>query len=1234
MAATRCPAPGRMRPVILAVCAALLAAAPAALVADDTCWQHDPTTPGDWFDPANWDNGVPQEGDYAYIDNGGTAEIGPGTASAGSLFVGNSGEGALSQTTGNLNLTDTLYISYNVGSQGAYYQRGGSVSLAYDLEVGYGDSGAYHMTGGALDARTLRIGYAGTGTSLFEHSGGGVYIGSLVMTWWSNPAGFLTHYILSGDGSLEAEKETIGWGASATATFAQNGGTNTVTEVLYVARRAYTIGRYELSQGTLSTNATLVAGAGGAQGTFVQTGGSHSVAGDLRVAASQGAIGAYELTGGCLSARNEYFRIEQGGEASFTQSGGTHTITDTLYLSYFVSICQPETVTYDLSAGDLRAQKEYVGYEGAAVFTQTGGSNTVLGDLVLARGEWAQGTYDLVEGALTAAGAEYVGLEGAATFSQSGGANTTRYLRVGPRGRYEYTGGALNIGSGLEVVGEFDFGGQPWSLNQDNVVLNFGSGGVEGVDNLCVTLGLNSLLVVPPGFDPSSAFAAYANDGLLHAAGATLVVPAGRGFSGMGHINDRVDCAGTIAAAENGWINLEDGLSVAPSGTVDLGGGTLSVNDQTSGMTGGALSAHVVYVGASGDGRFALAVSPGAPGSSGVPTLSCDELHVGYGNDSEGTFIQEGGAVEVRDALWVGYTSGASGEFGTYEISDGTFTADRTYMGDCLFRQTGGTVQVDSFRLSWGGTATYELEGGDLVADWAFVGHANGEAYFRQTGGVFTVATELSLAGDSKNLGAVYDLLGGNVVCDHYRLGHRKPGTFNQTGGNVETRLLSMGTCEGADGVYNLSGSGTLEADAEFVGLEGTATFNQSGGSNTTSYLSVGPGGRYEYTGGVLEVGGGLKVAGEVDFGDQTWSINGETFILNFAGGTLQRAGNVSVNLGTKALTIIPAGFDPASAVGSYATAGMTHVAGNTLVVPVGQGFGGSGEIDDPVQCAGEIVAGPGNFIDLAGGLTVADGGTVDLGRGTLAVNQGMSLVGAATLKVGTLLVGADGPATFSITDAAAQVTVSEALHVGPQGTLDVTTGGLTVLYDGASPFEEIHANVASGCHGGAWDGAGITSSAAAADLQWLTAVGVLDNSDPDPKLGGLTSFEGRPVDLSSVFVKYTWYGDANLDGVVDSNDYDMIDSAWLLWTTRGTIPVGGFRWGVGDFNYDGTLDSNDYDLIDRAWLLSGGAPLGGGAPVPTPEPASAALLLLAAGTLALHGRRRKQGTAARAWHT
>ena len=54
--------------------------------------------------------------------------------------------------------------------------------------------------------------------------------------------------------------------------------------------------------------------------------------------------------------------------------------------------------------------------------------------------------------------------------------------------------------------------------------------------------------------------------------------------------------------------------------------------------------------------------------------------------------------------------------------------------------------------------------------------------------------------------------------------------------------------------------------------------------------------------------------------------------------------------------------------------------------------------------------------------------------------------------------------------------------------------------------------------------------------------------------------------------MKYTYGGDANLDGKLNIDDYGRIDFNIQLATT------GYFN---GDFNYDGRLDVDDYGIID-----------------------------------------------------
>jgi len=291
-------------------------------------------------------------------------------------------------------------------------------------------------------------------------------------------------------------------------------------------------------------------------------------------------------------------------------------------------------------------------------------------------------------------------------------------------------------------------------------------------------------------------------------------------------------------------------------------------------------------------------------------------------------------------------------------------------------------------------------------------------------------------------------------------------------------------------------------------------------------------------------------------------------------------------------------------------------------------------------------------------GLTIGSGGIASDGAGantvcpavtmaadsTWTVGAGNTLRVTAALDGGTraltkagpgtvVLAGARGLAALNLADGTARlassggnVLVTQALWVGPAAALDLTDNALVVDYSAAaSPFDDVAGYIASGLHdgpGGYWDGPGIVSSVAAADPRSATALGIIANSDTETGIGGLTEFAGEAVSLKAILVGYCWWGDANLDGVLDSNDYDRIDTNFVLWTREGRVPEGGFRWAVGDFNYDNMIDSNDYDKIDNAYVLSAGGPVGHGTPVPMPEPATLALLAAGLGALVVRKRR------------
>jgi hypothetical protein len=259
--------------------------------------------------------------------------------------------------------------------------------------------------------------------------------------------------------------------------------------------------------------------------------------------------------------------------------------------------------------------------------------------------------------------------------------------------------------------------------------------------------------------------------------------------------------------------------------------------------------------------------------------------------------------------------------------------------------------------------------------------------------------------------------------------------------------------------------------------------------------------------------------------------------------------------------------------------------------------------------------------LQLQTNLGTSDAGTVQLQLtgGTTAISAPQHLAsldltgGSATVAAG----GANTIKTKSLTAATGSIDLSNNdMVIDYTGTSSQIGGWASFKYTGVTGY------IATGRNGGAWSGVGIRTSqpAAQSSAGALTTLGIGEASAVlGLQDGATTTWSGQTVDATSVLVKYTYAGDANLDGRINGDDYFYIDSGYA---DRAT----GFAW--GDFDYSGSVTSNDYFLIDHSFLNQDAAliPASAGGVVPVPEPASAFAAFSGIGIFAASRRRCRRG--------
>src|SRR5436305_9067643 len=164
--------------------------------------------------------------------------------------------------------------------------------------------------------------------------------------------------------------------------------------------------------------------------------------------------------------------------------------------------------------------------------------------------------------------------------------------------------------------------------------------------------------------------------------------------------------------------------------------------------------------------------------------------------------------------------------------------------------------------------------------------------------------------------------------------------------------------------------------------------------------------------------------------------------------------------------------------------------------------------------------------------------------------------------------------------------------------SLDLNFNDLILNYSGGSPIDTIANQIKNGYANGAWNGNGITSNAASL-APHRTGLGFADAAAIGVAGG---TFSGQSVGANAVVVRYTYAGDENLDGQVNTADFNVLAANF-----NGI----GKSWVNGDFNYDGTVNALDFNAIATNF---GATPIAG-SPMGTlvPEPMSTSALLVCA---------------------
>ncbi len=974
------------------------------------------------------------------------------------------GQGAASDGTYTIDggKLETVLGQIRVGNtgKGTFVQNGGEVISKGVLDLGNvnnaASDGTYTLAGGTLTVNAnMYVGRLRKGTFNFED---GTFNFDKTLYLGGDPSGNAT-FAPNADGTFNLGTATaaptlnakqIEVGRHGLGVFNHTDGDVTLTSAnLVISQFADGDGTYNMQAGTLTT---VVGDLNFNQGTgaFNQDGGTVNIGRDINFSNGSG-TSTYHLTGGTLNVARAIKR--RSGTGTLVVDGGTLNVTTGNIAATTFHLSPTTNATYTHSKGTLAVTNLLLGDNAKGTFTQTGGTVNVGSDLVFGPVANRGGTYNLNAGTLNVTGQilERVSAVDSAQLYVDGGT-----LNVGGN----ITVQSFRTGHAAGKTGAYTLTGGKDINNTGTFFVGASGTGTLTIDDAGSTVTVANRFQIGEGGN---------GRGTLNFTAGTIDVNGGGFYVAGADTNaNKANTVGDVVMGTAGG-NLTD-AQLFIRGNFEVGRGGTGTFTQHSGTV--TLETNNLVVGQGGTSEGTYTVNGGL-----LKTLdsSGDAGHLRVGNDGVGHFVQTGGTVDVVTQVELGNNNTAGAE-GTYTLQGGTLVIGT---GMRIGRNRKGTFNFEDGTLQWNGGSL--LIGGNDGSNPT--GAPNADGTFNM--GTATTAPTMSIG--------------------QLEVGRHALGVFNHTSGDVTVTNANLVVSQYAnsDGTYNMAGgtvttvpnAGNTNGDLNFN--QGTGAFNQDGGTVNIGRdinFSNGSGtSTYHLTGGTLNVARAIKRRS----GTGTLVVDGGTLNVttgNIAATTFHLSPTTNATYthskGTLAVTNLLLGDN---AKGTFTQTGGTVNVGSDLVFGPVANRGGTYNLN-----AGTLNV-SGNIQERVAGVDTAqfhlDGGTLNvtgdittqrfaLGQaagktgvyalaagknltttGTLAV--GSSGTGDLTIDGGTLVAansvigeGAAGDGTVTINNGGS-VTVNGLLKVGNNGIgrINLIDGSLTVTAGGLRLAETTNAN-------------------------------------------------------------------------------------------------------------------------------------------------------------------------------